>query len=66
MKGETTLLPEIQVRLTANPKEKPADESKLGFGKCFSDHMFLIEYTAEKGWHNARIEPYGPLSSTLR
>ncbi len=62
MKGESLLLPEIQVRLNENRKNKPTDESKLGFGKCFSDHMFLIEYTAEKGWHNARIEPYGPLS----
>ena len=45
---------------TTHPKEKPQDESKLGFGKQFSDHMFLMDYTAGEGWHDARIVPYGP------
>ncbi|MBN1947077.1 MAG: branched-chain amino acid aminotransferase [Bradymonadales bacterium] len=40
----------------------PSDESKLGFGRHFSDHMFLMEYTPDRGWHNARIEPRHPLS----
>jgi len=39
-------------------KTVPADESKLGFGQVFSDHMFMMEYDAGKGWHSARIEPY--------
>ncbi len=43
-------------------KPKPADESKLGFGKYFTDHMFTMKYSESKGWHRARIEPYGPLS----
>jgi branched-chain amino acid aminotransferase len=43
-------------------KEKPQDESKLGFGKIFTDHMFLYNYTAGKGWHDARIVPYGDFS----
>ncbi len=42
-------------------KAKPADESKLGFGKIFTDYMFLMNYTAGEGWHDARIVPYGPL-----
>ena len=33
-----------------------------GFGVHFTDHMFLVEWTPETGWANARIEPYGPLS----
>ncbi|GEP36856.1 branched-chain-amino-acid aminotransferase [Nocardioides psychrotolerans] len=33
-----------------------------GFGLHFTDHMFLVEWTPETGWANARIEPYGPLS----
>jgi branched-chain amino acid aminotransferase len=33
-----------------------------GFGNHFTDHMFLVEWTPEDGWHDARIEPYGPLS----
>ena len=33
-----------------------------GFGKVFTDHMVTIRYTADRGWHDARLEPYGPLS----
>ncbi len=51
----------LKIELTKNPKQKPADESKLGFGRIFTDHMFLIDYTGEKGWHDARIVPYAPL-----
>ena len=55
------MLPEIKIIKTENPKTKPADETTLGFGKTFSDHMFIIEYTVGKGWHDARIQPYGDL-----
>ena len=41
-------------------KEKP-DEKALGFGKYFTDYMFTMDWTKEKGWHNATIEPYGPI-----
>lgn len=37
------------------------DDSKLGFGQLFSDHMFNMDYNPEQGWHNARIEPYAPI-----
>ncbi|MDN5895084.1 MAG: branched-chain amino acid aminotransferase [Nocardioides sp.] len=33
-----------------------------GFGTYFTDHMFTVEWTPEKGWYDARITPYGPLS----
>lgn len=52
---------QIEVKLTEHPKEKPADESKLGFGKIFTDHMFIMNYDEGMGWHNARIVPYGPI-----
>lgn len=52
---------EIKVTLTDSPKAKPADESKLGFGQIFTDHMFLMDYSNEKGWHDPRIVPYGPI-----
>ena len=51
---------DIKITKTTHPKEKPQDESKLGFGKQFSDHMFLMDYTAGEGWHDARIVPYAP------
>ncbi len=43
-------------------RRKPEDESKLGFGQFFSNHMFLLDFNREKGWHDARIVPYGPFS----
>ncbi len=52
---------EIKVTLSDHLKEKP-DESKLGFGRHFTDHMFLMDYTAGKGWHDPRIVPYGPIT----
>jgi branched-chain amino acid aminotransferase len=33
-----------------------------GFGVHFTDHMFTVEWTPEKGWYDARVEPYGPIS----
>ena len=42
-------------------KEKPKDESKLGFGDIYSDHMFLIDYAEGKGWFDARVVPFGDL-----
>lgn len=51
---------EIKINKTAEPKNKP-DQKKLGFGKYFTDHMFLLNYETGKGWHDARIVPYGPL-----
>lgn len=53
---------EIKLVKTTIPKQKPADEASLGFGKFFTDHMFIAEYSVGKGWHDARIVPYGPLS----
>ncbi|MCX7774372.1 MAG: branched-chain amino acid aminotransferase [Clostridia bacterium] len=52
---------EIKVELTQNPKTKPASDH-LGFGNVFSDHMFIMEYTEGKGWHDPRIIPYGTIA----
>lgn len=53
-------LPIQKVRTTA-PKAKP-DQSNLGFCRHFTDHMFTMDYSPEKGWHDAKIIPYAPLS----
>ena len=37
------------------------DVQNLGFGRVFTDRMFLLNYAADKGWHNPRILKYGPL-----
>lgn len=52
---------DIRVERTKLPKAKPTDDSKLGFGKCFTDHMFIMEHIDGKGWHDPRIVPYGPI-----
>ena len=53
---------EITARLSKHPKQKPADESKLGFGTIFSDHMFVMNYDEGEGWHNPRILPFSNIS----
>ncbi|ACL76225.1 branched-chain amino acid aminotransferase [Ruminiclostridium cellulolyticum H10] len=50
----------ISITKTKNPKQKP-DQNNLGFGTYFTDHMFIMDYTEGKGWHDPRIVPYAPL-----
>ena len=52
---------EIKIIKNENPKAKP-DSNSLGFGKFFTDHMFIMDHDYENGWHNARIVPYGNIS----
>ena len=52
---------QISFTKTTCPKEKPAPET-LGFGKVFTDHMFIMDYSKEQGWHDARIVPFAPIS----
>lgn len=33
-----------------------------GFGKFHTDHMVSITYQKDKGWHDARVLPYGPIA----
>ena len=56
---------EITITKTTKPNPKPVDESKLGFGKIFTDHMFLMDYSVEEGWHDARIVPMYALTVIL-
>ena len=52
---------DIRFEKAARLKAKPADETKLGFGHIFTDYMFIMDYETGKGWHDARIVPYGNL-----
>ena len=49
---------EIKFEKTQNPGKMPP-ENQLGFGKVFSDHMFIMDYDETKGWHGHRIVPFG-------
>ena len=33
-----------------------------GFGRCFTDHMAVVRYSADAGWHDAQITARGPIS----
>jgi branched-chain amino acid aminotransferase len=52
---------EIAFTKAAELKKHP-DDSSLGFGTIFTDYMFNMDYNQEHGWHNPRIEPYGPMA----
>ena len=55
---------EIKVTLCAEDQKKPipTDYDNLGFGRHFSDHMFMMNYNPDDGWHDARIAPFGPIT----
>jgi branched-chain amino acid aminotransferase len=51
---------EIKFIETSSKKEKP-EHGSLGFGKYFTDYMFVMDYQEGKGWVNPTIMPYGPI-----
>ncbi len=51
----------LRITKTTQPRPRVADPD-LGFGQVFTDHMLVMDYTQGIGWHDARIEPYGPMS----
>ena len=56
---------EFDARPTTNPvseEERTALLVDPGFGRIFTDHMVTIRYAEGKGWYDARVEPYGPIS----
>lgn len=56
---------DIQVNQHPSPRSDQEVAEILanpGFGKHFTDHMFVAEWTPESGWHRARIQPYGPFT----
>ena len=53
---------DIKITKTTAPKKKPEPGKPLGFGKIFTDHMFMMDYTEGKGWHDPRIVPFQNIS----
>lgn len=55
----------MDLKINAIPENErgklPEDESTLGFGKIFTDHMFIMYYNEGKGWYDAEIKKYEPL-----
>ena len=53
---------------TLERSDRPASEAQRaailadpGFGRYYTDHMVSLEYTTDKGWHDGRVMPYGPI-----
>jgi branched-chain amino acid aminotransferase len=63
MSGGDTL--EFEIRPNPRPvaaAERDALLANPGFGRIFTDHMVSIRYAEGKGWYDAHVEPYGPIS----
>lgn len=54
---------EIRIEPLADERRKPPPgaSAELGFGQIFTNRMLKADWNGRLGWHNARIEPYGPL-----
>ena len=52
---------EIRFEKREQPLEKP-DQKHLGFGKYFTDYMFVMDWDLGQEWHDARIVPYAPIA----
>ena len=53
----TTLSP-LTIKKTAQSRINEVDQNNLGFGKYFSDHMFVADFK-DGHWYQASILPYG-------
>ncbi|MCC7299132.1 MAG: hypothetical protein IT244_12425 [Bacteroidia bacterium] len=51
---------EIKINKTQNSRILELDQNNIGFGKIFTDHMFVCDFDGES-WTNPTIEPYGPM-----
>lgn len=52
---------DLEIKVTkvgeSERRQKP-DQANLAFGRNFTDHMFLMKWSSEEGWHDAEICPY--------
>ena len=60
---------ETSFEISVTPSTDPVGDARLaeilaapGFGTHFTDHMYVVEWTPEQDWHDARVTPYAPLS----
>ena len=60
---------ETSLEISVTPSTDPVGDARLaeilaapGFGTNFTDHMYVVEWTPDQGWHDARVTPYAPLT----
>jgi branched-chain amino acid aminotransferase len=54
----------FEIRVTDTPvpaAEREQIMAEPGFGQVFTDHMTTIRWSKDRGWHDARLEPYGQI-----
>ena len=59
----------MTLQFTRTEHPHPVSESRRaeilsapGFGKYFTDNMVLVDYDVDRGWHSAKVTPYGPIA----
>ncbi|MCX4781256.1 branched-chain amino acid aminotransferase [Streptomyces sp. NBC_01264] len=60
-----TTTPTIELKPSSTPlsaAERDAILASPGFGRHFTDHMVTVKWTEGRGWHDAELVPYAPLS----
>jgi branched-chain amino acid aminotransferase len=62
-----TASPQIDFKVDVSDARVPAAERETileapGFGQVFTDHMITLRWSADRGWHDGRLEPYGPFT----
>ena len=55
------------MKITLNPNAVPAEKrdaliAEGGFGKYYTDHMVVCDWSQENGWAEPELIPYGPLT----
>ena len=57
------------IEFAITPSDHPASDAERAkiledpaFGQEFTDHMVSIDWTEDKGWHNAQVRAYGPVT----
>lgn len=58
-------IPTFEINRSSTPTSQERIDEILrdpGFGDHFTDHMVTIDWNQDNGWHNAQVQPYGPIS----
>jgi branched-chain amino acid aminotransferase len=64
-----TATPDTEIDFEIHPSQArvPVTERERilaapGFGQVFTDHMITLRWSAGRGWHDGKLEPYGPFA----
>src|SRR5689334_25317044 len=55
----------FDIRPSGQPVPDAEREAMLrspGFGQLFTHHIITLRWSAQQGWHDGRLEPYGPFT----